>query len=76
MEKTRLVFMLSLIYCFSIFPSKNVMVIVPHEDDDPNLLGDMFEEYIKYGSTVRVGFVSGRNYYNAGEERMCVKRSV
>lgn len=53
-----------------LFSDKNVMVVVPHEDDDTNLFGGVFEEYLKYGSTVRVVFVSTGDCYYSGEERM------
>ena len=31
---------------------KRVLVVVPHQDDEINLLGGVFEEYLKYGSEI------------------------
>lgn len=40
----------------SLFDSKNVMVIVPHQDDDINLVGGLIEQYTQNGSDVTVVF--------------------
>ena len=53
-----------------VYAGKNVMVFVPHEDDDINLLGGVFEEYIKYGSTVRVVFATNGDFAGLGETRL------
>lgn len=41
-----------------LYGGKNVMVFVPHEDDEINILGGVFEEFVKYGSTVRIVFMT------------------
>ncbi|MBP3685342.1 MAG: PIG-L family deacetylase [Oscillospiraceae bacterium] len=46
----------------SIFGGKRVMAIVPHQDDDLNLMGGMIEEYVKYGSEIYVVFVTNGDY--------------
>ena len=38
------------------FAGQKVMLLVPHEDDDINLMGGVLEQYIKYGSEVYVVF--------------------
>lgn len=35
-----------------LYGGKRVLVIVPHQDDEINLLGGVFEEYLKYGSEI------------------------
>ena len=42
----------------SLFAGRNVMLIVPHEDDEICLFGGLFEEYVNAGSTLRVVFVT------------------
>ena len=53
-----------------IFAEKKVMVIVPHEDDELNLFGGLFEEYLKYGSNVKVVFVTNGDLYLPRETRI------
>lgn len=38
------------------FSSQRVMILVPHEDDDINLMGGVIEEYVKHASDVFVVF--------------------
>lgn len=52
------------------FRDKNVMIIVPHEDDDINLAGGIIEKYIKEGSEVRVVFTTNGDYSRLGELRL------
>ena len=40
----------------SLFDNKNVLVIVPHQDDDINLVGGLIEQYTHQGSDVTVVF--------------------
>ncbi len=40
------------------FEKQKVMIFVPHEDDDINLLGGVIEQYVKYGSDVYVVFAT------------------
>jgi hypothetical protein len=39
-----------------LYSGRDVMVIVPHQDDEANILGGVLEEFRDYGSTVRVVF--------------------
>ena len=39
-----------------LFKGKNVMVVVPHQDDDINLMGSLIGQYIQGGSEVTVVF--------------------
>ncbi len=46
-----------------LFGNKKVMLIVPHEDDDINVLGGVIDEYIQYGSELYVVFTTNGDYY-------------
>lgn len=52
------------------FADKNVMVIVPHQDDEINLVGGIIEKYINEGSEVRVVFATNGDFYGIGELRL------
>lgn len=54
----------------ALYSNKNVMLLVPHQDDDFNVLGGVIEEYIKYGSEVRVVFSTNGDYYGEAEIRI------
>lgn len=41
------------------YGNKKVLLIVPHQDDELNVLGGIFEEYLKYGSIIHVVYVMG-----------------
>ena len=41
-----------------VFANRRVMVIVPHQDDEINLLGGVFEQYLSRGSKVYVVYVT------------------
>lgn len=45
-----------------LYSGKTVMMIVPHEDDDLNLMNGALEEYVRYGSTVYPVFVTNGDY--------------
>ena len=53
-----------------LFAGKRVMLIVPHEDDDLNILGGIIDQYIRYGSEFSVVFMFNGDYYIPGEERI------
>lgn len=53
-----------------LYSGKTVMLIVPHQDDDLNILGGVIEEYVKYGSDVYPVFVTTGDYSGLGEKRM------
>lgn len=41
-----------------LYAGQKVMLIVPHEDDDINVLGGVMEEYVRYGSDLYPVFVT------------------
>ena len=59
-----IIYVLAINYTFSgsfslsttLFDSKKVMIIVPHQDDDINLVGGLIEQYTQHGSDVAVVF--------------------
>lgn len=53
----------------ALYSGKNVMLLVPHQDDDINVLGGVLEEYVKYGSDLRVVFSTNGDYYGQAETR-------
>lgn len=54
----------------SFFSGKTVMAIVPHEDDDINLMSGAVDAYIECGSTVYPVFVTNGDYHDLGEQRI------
>lgn len=54
----------------ALFAGKNVLVVVPHEDDEINLAGGVLEEYLAYGSRVRLVFVTNGDHFGLGETRL------
>ena len=52
-----------------IYGDRRVMLIVPHQDDDLNILGGVLEEYARYGSTLIPVFVTNGDYYGLTELR-------
>ena len=69
-----IIYVLAVNYTFSggfslsttLFDNKNVMIIVPHQDDDINLVGGMIEQYTQHGSDVTVVFsTAGDSYIEA-----------
>lgn len=53
-----------------LYADRSVMVIVPHQDDEINILGGVMEEYVRYGSEVRVVFLTNGDYYFPAETRL------
>lgn len=53
----------------ALYGGKSIMLLVPHQDDDFNVLGGVIEEYIKYASDVRVVFSTNGDYYGQAEVR-------
>lgn len=53
-----------------LFANRDVMLIVPHEDDDLNLLGGAIEEYKAYGSSLKVVFTTNGDTGGKGEARI------
>lgn len=52
-----------------VWKDKNVMVIVPHQDDDINLVGGMIEPYVENGSDVTVVFTTNGDNEGLAEVR-------
>jgi len=52
-----------------LYAGRRVMLIVPHEDDEINVLGGAMEEYVKYGSQVYPVFVTNGDYSGIAETR-------
>lgn len=52
------------------FSDKKVMVIVPHEDDDLNLVGGVIEKYVENGSEIFIVFATNGDYFDKAEMRI------
>ncbi len=55
--------------CSNFFQNKNVLIIVPHEDDEINLVGGILNQYIDAGSMVRVVFATNGDKVYKGSRR-------
>lgn len=53
-----------------IYANKSVLLIVPHQDDDINLMGGMIEEYVRYKSDVRICFYTNGDFEVSAETRL------
>ncbi len=53
-----------------LYAGQKVMLLVPHQDDDINVLGGVIEEYTKYGSEVYIVFSTNGDYYGEQEIRL------
>ncbi len=53
----------------SFFSGKNVMVIVPHQDDEVNLVHGIVEQYVRNGSQVSIVFATNGDYLGKEEIR-------
>lgn len=58
------------IYSTDFYKNKNVMVIVPHQDDEINVAGATIKNYINGGSDVIVVFTTNGDYYGLGKVRI------
>lgn len=54
----------------ALYFEKKVLVIVPHEDDDLNILSGVFEEFDKYKSNVYVAFITNGDSNGYYEDRI------
>ena len=54
----------------ALFAGKNVLLLVPHQDDDLHVLGGTMDEYIRYGSELTVAFMTNGDYHGLGEVRI------
>lgn len=52
-----------------IYGGRKVMLIVPHQDDDINILGGVMEEYVRYGSDLYGVFITNGDYAGLAETR-------
>lgn len=57
-----------------LYGGQRVMLLVPHQDDDVNVLGGVIEEYTKYGSEVYIVFSTNGDYY--GEQNVRLQEAV
>ena len=53
-----------------IYADKSVLLIVPHQDDDINLMGGMLEEYVRYKSDIRICFYTNGDFEVSAETRL------
>ncbi len=53
-----------------IYANKSVLLIVPHQDDDINLMGGIIEEYIKYKSDIKICFYTNGDMETDAEIRL------
>jgi len=53
----------------SLFENKNVMMIVPHQDDDINLMGGLIEQYTQGNSEVTVVFTTNGDKFGRTDVR-------
>lgn len=53
-----------------VFSDRRVMVFVPHEDDELNLLGGVLEQYVKYGSQVYIVYLTNGDMSVSAERRI------
>ena len=53
-----------------VFGDRKVLALVPHEDDEANILLGVLEQYVKYGSDVYVAYVINGDYQVPGVQRI------
>ena len=54
----------------ALFAGKNVLLLVPHQDDDLNVFCGVLDEYLRYGSEFTVVFMTNGDYHGLGEVRI------
>ncbi|MBQ3803617.1 MAG: PIG-L family deacetylase [Oscillospiraceae bacterium] len=54
----------------ALFAGKNVLLLVPHQDDDLNVLCGTLDEYLRYGSELTVAFMTNGDRFGLGEVRI------
>ena len=59
-----------------LFKNKKVMMIVPHEDDDINVLGGVIDEYVQYGSELYVVFATNGDFYGREEAEQRINEAL
>lgn len=53
-----------------VFGNRKVLALVPHQDDEANILLGVLEQYVKYGSDVYVAYVINGDYRVSGPQRI------
>ena len=53
-----------------LYADRSVLLIVPHQDDDINLMGGIIEEYIRYNSNIKICFYTNGDFENDAEVRL------
>ena len=53
-----------------VFSGRKVLALVPHQDDEANILLGVLEQYVKYGSDVYVAYVINGDYQVPGPQRI------
>lgn len=53
-----------------IFSNRKVLALVPHQDDEANILLGILEQYVNYGSDVYVAYVINGDYRVPGTQRI------
>lgn len=46
-----------------LYSNRKILLVVPHEDDDLNLLGGVIDEYVRYGSEFYVVFLTNGDFH-------------
>lgn len=54
----------------ALYADRSVMVIVPHQDDEANILSGVLEAFSRYGSDVKVVFVTNGDYDGIPQTRL------
>ena len=54
----------------NLYANRNIMVIVPHQDDEANLLSGVLEEYADYGSEIRAVYITNGDAGGIPETRL------
>lgn len=54
----------------ALFGGKTVLVVAPHEDDELNIAGGLVEEFLRYGSRVRLAFATNGDFDSSGLQRL------
>ena len=53
-----------------VFAGREVMIFAPHQDDELSMLSGTLNEYLRYGSNVRIVFVTNGDYLGLAETRL------
>lgn len=57
-------------YLTDFYAGKNVLFLVPHEDDEYNLGGGIIEQYVTAGSDVKICYLTNGDAYGGGDVRI------